>query len=98
VLFTEDEDEDAEESEPWKPWKVRVLFPRGVTPKHVKLGINSGVWTYVTFDGEIEEGAREVTIEGVDGIWFPGQPATVDCRLIDVDGAEVGPHQLIFSR
>jgi len=93
VLFTEEE--DAEESE---PWKVRVLFPRGVTPKHVKLGINSGVWTYVTFDGEIEEGAREVTIEGVDGVWFPGQAGTVDCRLIDADGGEVGPHQLIFFR
>ena len=92
VLFAEDE---AEESE---PWKVRVLFPRGVTPKHVKLGINSGVWTYVTYDGEIKEGAREVTIEGVDGIWFPGKPATIDCRLIGVDGVELGPHQLIFSR
>jgi arylsulfatase A-like enzyme len=92
VLFAEDE---AEESE---PWKVRVLFPRGVTPKHVKLGINSGVWTYVTYDGEIKEGAREVTIEGVYGIWFPGKPATIDCRLIGVDGVELGPHQVIFSR
>jgi arylsulfatase A-like enzyme len=87
----------AENSEESEPWKVRVLFPRGVTPKHVKLGINSGVWTYVSYDGEIEEGAREVTIEGVDGIWFPGQAATVDCRLIGVDGVELGPHQLIFS-
>jgi hypothetical protein len=92
VLFTE----DAEESE---AWKVRVLFPRGVTPKHVKLGINSGSWTYITYDGEIKEGVREVTIEGVDMGWLPGQAATVDCRLIGVDGdEEVGPHQLIFFR
>ena len=91
VLFAE----DAEESE---PWNVRVLFPRGVSPKHVKLGINSGVWTYVTYDGEIEAGAREVTIEGVDGIWMPGKPSTVDCRLFGDEAAEVGPHQLIFFR
>ena len=82
-----------------RPWTVRVVLPRGVKPERVKLGINSGVWTYVTWEGEVEEGSREVILEEVTNAWVPGQPCTVTCELTMGDeGESRGPHQLIFTR
>lgn len=82
-----------------KPWSVRVVLPHKLRPKQVVLGINSGVWTHITFEGELEEGQREVVLEGVQNVWIPGQVATVQCKLVMEDGDESrGPHQLIFSR
>jgi hypothetical protein len=74
-------------------------MPRNVRPVRVVLGINSGVWTYITWEGEIEDGQREVVLEGVGNAWIPGKPSTVKCSLVMEDGDESrGPHQLIFFR
>jgi len=81
-----------------KPWNVRVLFPRGARPERVRLGINSGVWTIISWEGEIEEGMTELTLAGVERAWVRGRPCTVECRLIGGEGGEMGPHQLIFFR
>ena len=68
-------------------------------PAQVRLGINSGVWTYITWEGEVEEGSREVVLEEVANAWVPGKPSTVTCELLMGDGAEPrAPHQVIFSR
>jgi hypothetical protein len=77
---------------------VRVIFPRGVQPTSVTLGINSGVWTYITWDSQPAEVQREITLKGVQKAWRVDQPATVSCVLTDANGKEVGPHQLIFFR
>jgi arylsulfatase A-like enzyme len=80
------------------PWRVRVILPEGVTPSSVELGINSGVWTYVTHEGTPVEGSREVLIEDVDGIWLVDQPASVSVTLKGLEGGDRGPHQVIFER
>jgi len=80
------------------PWSVRVICPRGVQPTSVTLGINSGGWTYITWDSQPAEAQREITLNGVQGAWQEDQPATVNCVLTDASGKEVGPHQLIFFR
>ena len=80
------------------PWSVRVIFPRGVQPTSVTLGINSMGWTYITWDSQPAEAQREITLNGVQQAWLVDKPATVSCVLTDADGKEVGPHQLIFFR
>jgi len=78
-------------------WSVRVRFPRGFSPTKVELGINSGVWTWMTHDASVlEEGARDVRINGVTH-WYTARPATVACRLFDASG-ERGPYQMIWTR
>ena len=96
VLFT-DGGMGADEADV-RPWKVRVVFPRGAKPQKVKLGINSGSWTYITWEEDVEKGAKEVTLENVQRAWFGSQPASVNCELIDANGDKTGPHQLIFYR
>ena len=86
------------DSPSYKPWSVRVIFPRRFQPTKVKLGINSGVWTYITWEGEPGEGQSEITLQDVGRAWVKDKPATVNCVLTDGDGQEVGPYQLIFSR
>jgi arylsulfatase/arylsulfatase A len=81
-----------------EPWRVRVILPEGVTPLSVELGVNSGVWTYVTHEGRPVPGSREVLIEGVDGIWFVDQPAYVNVTLKGLADGDRGPHQVIFER
>ena len=80
------------------PWSVRVVLPPKTRPSRVRLGINSGVWTYITWEGEIEEGQTEVLLEGVGNAWIPGQSASVDCKILGDERGERGPHQLIFFR
>ena len=80
------------------PWSVRVVLPPKTNPSRVQLGINSGVWTYVTWEGEIEEGQTEVLLEGVQNAWVPGQSSTVLCTLFGDERGKRGPHQLIFFR
>ena len=82
-----------------RPWTATVVLPPDVKPVQVRLGINSGVWTYITWEGEVEEGAREVVLEEVTNAWVPGKPSTVTCEVLMGDGAEPrAPHQVIFSR
>ena len=81
-----------------RPWRVRVILPDGVTPERVELGINSGVWTYVTHEGTPQPGSREVLIEDVDGLWLVDHSASVSVTLKGLEGGDRGPHQVIFER
>jgi len=85
-------------AESQNPWNVRVVLPRKARPDRVQLGINSGAWTYITWEGEVEEGQTEVVLEGVGNAWFSGKPATLECKLFGDERGERGPHQLIFFR
>ena len=80
-----------------EPWRVRVVLPKGATPDRVVLGINSGVWTYDTHEGQAGEGDREVVIEGVSH-WRVGEPASLSVTLEGPDGQSGGPHQVILER
>jgi arylsulfatase/arylsulfatase A len=91
-----EDEESGDEAE--SVWDVRVVLPQGAQPERVVLGINSGIWTYITWEGEVVEGMREVVIQGVAEAWVPGRPAEVECRLMGGERGELGPHQLIFER
>ncbi len=80
-----------------RPWRARVILQRDADPERVEVGVNSGVWTYVTHEAEVSDGSREVVVE-LDGHWLTDQDATVTVTQHGGKRDGQGPHQVIFER
>lgn len=80
-----------------RPWQVRVILQRDADPERVRVGVNSGSWTYVTREAAVPDGAREVVVE-FPGHWRSGVPATVDVVQLGGKRDGQGPHQVVFER
>ena len=74
-----------------------MILQRDADPERVRVGVNSGSWTYVTREAAVPDGAREVVVE-FPGHWRSGVPATVDVVQLGGKRDGQGPHQVVFER